>query len=107
VLVSEDDLRTKVAVIDSGLNQSFSHPTGTGTRDYRITGASFVREKSRESPWYCPVDPHGTQMATIIRELDPECNLFVARVCSTKRDLSQRTVAEVSFIFKGHEPHTS
>ena len=80
----------KIAIIDSGMARPSS---SNRTRD--VVGASFVYQDGKESPWFLPIDPHGTQMAAIIQELNPECKLYVARICSEKGKLLSERVSKV------------
>lgn len=84
--------RTKVAIIDSGVQRA-------NLTCRHVTGASFVYNQERESPWWLSKEPHGTQMANIIHELDPHCELFIAKVGETKTDISSDSVLDVSQIF--------
>ena len=57
-------------------------------------GKSFVEfgteNGDRESPWWLASDPHGTQMASIIHELDPLCKLYVAKVGTSRDEILNR-----------------
>ncbi|KAK4244138.1 hypothetical protein C7999DRAFT_35493 [Corynascus novoguineensis] len=43
-------------------------------------GRSFVDDDNQVSPWLFASDPHGTQMANLICDIDPLCELYVAKV---------------------------
>jgi hypothetical protein len=60
-----------------------------------VVGKSFVHRGSRESPWYIPSHPHGTQMAQFVRMLDPSCDLYIAKVCDNTSDIQVANVIEV------------
>jgi hypothetical protein len=100
--------RVKVAVIDNGvialdvvhsgvldlkstLNASHTHlidnhEIGLSRRLKRGNHISFVHGHGSESPWWHAEDPHGTQMANLIAAIDPQCDLYIARVCTGKID---------------------
>ena len=84
--------RTKIAIIDSGVQRA-------NLTCKHIRGASFVYNNERESPWWLSQEPHGTQMANIIHELDPNCELFIAKVGESKMDIRGDSVIEVSDTF--------
>lgn len=80
----------KVAVIDTGVDPGSIKCT-------RIHGASFVPSGTGggESPWWFSQYPHGTQVAKIITEIDPYCELLVAKVGDAHRDMTTQRVTEV------------
>jgi hypothetical protein len=82
------DACSTVALIDTGVNSSFS-----ANFDSRST--SFVFTGRGESPWFCSHHPHGTQMARIISQLDPFCRLLILKVSETGRDISAERLTEV------------
>ncbi|RVX65857.1 hypothetical protein B0A52_10270 [Exophiala mesophila] len=76
--------RVKIAVIDNGVDQMATSSANI------VRGASFVRSASEPMsilPWYTPVHPHGTQMADLIRCVNPWCELFPIRVGSLRKDV--------------------
>ena len=79
--------RTKVAILDSGIDRSLFQGI--------VEGKSFVRKDGRESPWYIPSHSHGTQMAQFVRSLDPCCELYIAKVCDDRSDISVANVVKV------------
>lgn len=78
----------KVALIDTGVDPN-------SIRCSRVTGASFVPPEAGEYPWWVSQNPHGTQMAKIITELDPYCHLLVAKMSDTGMDIMQSRFIEV------------
>ncbi|OCK83141.1 subtilisin-like protein, partial [Lepidopterella palustris CBS 459.81] len=50
-------------------------------------GASFVCRDGKESSWWLSQEMHGTNMARIIRSLDPYCELYIAQVGESKTDI--------------------
>lgn len=93
--------RVKVAIIDNGVDESAFKP------EQIAKGRSFVhREHSagqngrkkimRESPWWLSVDAHGTQMAQFICTIDPWCELYIAKVCESRNDVTLASVCHVS-----------
>jgi hypothetical protein len=79
---------SKVALIDTGVDPG-------SVQCSQISGASFVSSGSGESPWWFSQHPHGTQMARIITELDPFCQLLVAKVGDLARDVTVGRVSQV------------
>jgi Subtilase family len=75
----------KIAVIDNGTDK-FRHPTSQNIQK----GITFMDSgilDGRVLPWYTAADAHGTQMAYLIRRVNPQCHLFVARVGTFRRDI--------------------
>ena len=63
----------KVAVLDSGIYaDSKFFPA--------LSGASFIEDiTTTDSHWHSASNPHGFEMASLIRELDPTCHILAAR----------------------------
>ncbi|KAM3509125.1 hypothetical protein MY11210_006464 [Beauveria gryllotalpidicola] len=71
--------RTKIAILDSGINRArFSFES------HKVHGRSFVWTRigalELEAAWWLATDPHGSQMANIIAQLDPQCELYIAQI---------------------------
>lgn len=79
----------RVAVIDTGVDSNCIQCN-------QISGASFVPSDSGESPWWFSYHPHGTQMAKVISELNPHCNLLVAKVGDSDMDMTVERLIRVS-----------
>ena len=43
-------------------------------------------------------DPHGTQMASLITEVNPFCRLYIARVGKARKDILPENAAKVQFL---------
>lgn len=87
------DFSTKVAILDTGVD--ISQP---GLRASIQSGYSFVEhvEQYSESPWWLASDPHGTQMASIIQNIDPKAKIFIGKVgISRKHVILPEKVLEV------------
>ncbi|KAH0552918.1 hypothetical protein GP486_006883 [Trichoglossum hirsutum] len=80
----------KIAIIDNGVSCGLQDISGN------IKGGdSFVYDAGHcKTPWFTPVDPHGTHMASLIVRANPYCDLYVYRVCSEQRDLKDEHVAQ-------------
>lgn len=68
--------RTKVSILDCGTDASQLR---------NIIGRSFIEDSGIEdeksaSHWHTVTDPHGTQMANLIRKMDPFSFLYTAKV---------------------------
>ena len=60
------------------------------------TGCSLVEDyEGHESPWWLASDPHGSQMASFIRQIDPRCSLYVAKVCDGSSGIQPARIAQV------------
>ena len=81
--------RIKVAVIANGFDMA---TIGKNV----VIGRSFVYDnKDRECNWFIATDPHGTQMASFITQLDPFCELYVAKVGNGRADFTEDAVVQV------------
>lgn len=88
--------RVKVAVIDNGFDMEVvgKHVPPGG-------GASFCYDyKDRECNWFLATDPHGTHMANFITQLDPFCELYVAKVGNSRTDITPDAVIQVCALSK-------
>lgn len=88
----------KVAIIDNGVDRILS------TLSERIKkGQSFVENnragERRESPWWIAADPHGTQMASTVLEVNPCCDLYIGKAGRFRRDISLQSAVEVRSLF--------
>lgn len=85
---------TRVGIIDNGID------AGVTKIWERVAGSeSFVEDetKTRESSVWLASHPHGTQMASIVTDIDPRCLLYIAKVGTGSKDLvSPDNIAEVS-----------
>ncbi|XDG09918.1 hypothetical protein ABKA04_009533 [Annulohypoxylon sp. FPYF3050] len=86
--------KIKVAVLDSGVN---------GTRfpleKHDRHGRSFVwnehgKGQESEASWWLAVDPHGSQMANIISQLDPFCVFYFFQIANNMNYISTPTVVK-------------
>lgn len=85
--------RVKVAILDNGVDV-----TNRDLASTIATGRSFVRAATCSGPllpWDVAADPHGTQMAYLIRMVNPWCRLYPARVASFHKDVNAKAAAEV------------
>jgi hypothetical protein len=74
---------------DSGSEGDISPAVGTGE--------SFIdNDDLGTPPWHYSEDEHGTQMAHLIRALDPRCELVVARVGDRHCEITSANLAAVS-----------
>ena len=77
-----------MAIIDTGIDETLL--------DFRnIDGGSFVRHDGKESSWWLAREMHGTNMARIVRSLDPYCELYIAQVGESKTDIRPERVIQV------------
>lgn len=80
--------KVKVAVIDNGFDFE-------SLKDFEPKGESFVYQAEKEQNWFIPSDLHGTQMASFITQLNPHCELFLAKVGHSQKDLKPDAIREV------------
>jgi hypothetical protein len=84
-----DMRKVKVAVIDNGFDWE-------SLKEYKPDGESFVYHGGKEQNWFFASDLHGTQMATFITQLNPFCELYLAKVGHLRRDIKSDAVQDVS-----------
>lgn len=85
----------KVAILDNGVAFANGVKQNHDLAEKIKLGKSFINGGDMDSPWWLTSDLHGTQMASFISELDPFCELYIAKVCEEKRDISVESVIEV------------
>lgn len=75
---------TRVAIIDNGVDAGINK-----IWDRVAESESFVEDdtKTRESSVWLASHPHGTQMASIVTDIDPHCLLYIAKVGTGKENL--------------------
>jgi hypothetical protein len=90
--------KVKIAIIDNGVDQIRSTIS-----DKIYKGESFVEIETaagiRESPWWIAADPHGTQMASLILEANPDCLLYIGKAGRYRNDLRLNNIVKVKFEF--------
>jgi hypothetical protein len=89
------ETRTKIAILDSGVNGT-RFPLG----HHVYQGQSFVwRDNGKghesEASWWLAVDPHGSQMANIISQLDPTCLFYFFQIADNMNYIELPTVIKV------------
>ncbi|UNI23916.1 hypothetical protein JDV02_009707 [Purpureocillium takamizusanense] len=88
------DTRTKIAILDSGVNGT-RFPLQRQDRQ----GRSFVwRDNGKghqsEASWWLAVDPHGSQMANVISQLDPSCIFYFVQIADNMNYIELPTVVK-------------
>lgn len=89
---------TRIAILDDGVDQVSPVWAEINKRGQRaaITGASFVVDNDgNESPWWLSHTAHGTQLAGVILEMDPFCELFIAKVMLRRDEVDLGRVISV------------
>jgi hypothetical protein len=81
----------RVAIIDTGIDVRTSF-------ENIKEGISFTRTASGEGflPWWMVADAHGTQMASLVRNVNPYCRLYPVRVGMRTKDIDSDGAARVS-----------
>lgn len=95
LLKATPDTKTKVAILDSGVNRT-RFPLQSCERQ----GRSFVwRDNGKghqsEASWWLAVDPHGSQMANIISQLDPFCMFYFIQIAENMNYIELPNVIKV------------
>lgn len=93
-LLPDPDRRIKVAIIDNGADKIRS-PIGPWI-DKGISYVSSDRLGETPRPWWMVADAHGTQMASLINNVNPYCRLYIARVGKGRADIDPKKAAKVS-----------
>ncbi|KAL4923524.1 S8 family peptidase [Aspergillus undulatus] len=92
VLLADPDKRIKVAVIDNGADKIRS-PIGPWI-DKGVSYVSSDRLGEAPRPWWMVADAHGTQMASLINNVNPYCRLYIARVGKGRADIDPKKAAK-------------
>jgi hypothetical protein len=83
----------KIAVIDNGTDR-LNDTLATNISK----GVSYARSSSTRSqllPWYIASDAHGTQMAYLIRTINPHCCIYPIRVGMVRDDIQPKAAIQV------------
>jgi len=95
------DYRIKIAIIDNGADKIRS-----SLKENIAKGVSFVKADpengDRILPWWMVADPHGTQMASLVKMMNPYCQLYIARVGKGRKDILPEDAAEVRAMNLGY-----
>jgi hypothetical protein len=87
------DCPIKIAVIDNGTDRL------NDTLAMNISkGVSYARSSSTRAqllPWYIASDAHGTQMAYLIRTINPHCCIYPIRVGMVRDDIQPKAAIQV------------
>ena len=78
----------KIAVLDNGFDHWSLGRNVAG-------GETFFYQGSDEINWFLASDVHGTQMATFVKELNPSCELYLAKVGNSRYNVAAAKVHEV------------
>jgi hypothetical protein len=107
--------KIKIAIIDNGIMAAAEGVSTAEHDDDRksgsdkntrsnitnrvVGGESFVYEENgRKSSWYLAADPHGTQMASLIGAIDPQCEIYIAKVGERLTGIDPERVTKVSLL---------
>ncbi|KAI1658873.1 hypothetical protein F4813DRAFT_388133 [Daldinia decipiens] len=87
------DKRIKVAIIDNGADRIRS-----SIGEMIAKGVSYVTAdlfgSDKPLPWWMVSDAHGTQMASLIGQINPYCRLYIARVGKGRSDIDPKNAAK-------------
>lgn len=88
------DRRIKIAIIDNGADRIRS-----SIGEMIAKGISYVTADllgpDQILPWWMVSDAHGTQMASLIGQINPFCRLYIARVGKGRNDIDPKKAAKV------------
>lgn len=84
--------RIKIAIIDNGIDKW--QDTISENIKHGVSYASRVDGKLL--PWFTAAHAHGTHMASLIRKINPYCELYVFRVSSLREGMDPKRAIEVS-----------
>lgn len=88
-----DERPIRIAIIDNGTDK-FRSTICTNIED----GVSFTKLSMNENkvlPWWSASDAHGTQMAYLIRNVNPWCRLLPARIGLSQDDIDPALAVQV------------
>jgi hypothetical protein len=78
----------KIAILDNGVSLANNNIQQDQLAEKIKEVKSFVSVGDRDCPWWLASDLHGTKMGSFITEMDPSCELYVAKVSQKKHDIS-------------------
>lgn len=92
-----EDRRIKIAILDNGADRIEG-----AAKNQMAKGISYVTADPSNSdqilPWWMVADPHGTQMASLIAQVNPYCRLYIARVGKARNDILPANAAKVRIV---------
>lgn len=92
VFATEPDRRIKVAIIDNGADKIRSPIGSMIEKGISYVSSDLLGEAPR--PWWMVADAHGTQMASLIGQINPYCRLYIARVGKGRADIDPKKAAK-------------
>jgi hypothetical protein len=85
--------RIKIAIIDNGIDK-WQETISENIKE----GFSYAsRVNGRLLPWFTAAHAHGTQMASLVRKINPYCDLYIFRVSSLREGMDPKSAIEVKF----------
>lgn len=83
--------KTKVAIIDNGVDVRQEV-----VFRYITNGMSFVKDSDDwPMPWFTAQDLHGTQMARLVSQVNPYCELYIYRINVMRNDIRLDAAVQV------------
>ena len=86
------DRRIKIAIIDNGIDKW----QDTISENIKLGVSYASREDGKLLPWFTAAHAHGTHMASLIRKINPYCDLYIYRVSSLREGMDSKRAIEVS-----------
>ena len=83
----------KIAIVDNGIDRWQDTILGNIKE-----GRSFACRGDRALPWFTASHAHGTHMASLIRKVNPICDLYIYRVNSLVQDIDAEKAALVRIL---------
>lgn len=88
-------VRKRVVILDNGIDFTNNNLESYQLAENIKAGKSFVYGGEKDSPWYIASHLHGTHMASFITEMDPCCDLYIAKICEKTHDITPEAVIRV------------
>lgn len=96
-LLGEPDKRIKVAIIDNGVDGIRSSVKEMIAKGISYVAAGpYTADQDQTLPWWMVADPHGTHMASLVGQINPNCRLYIARVGKGRADIQVEHAIKVS-----------
>jgi hypothetical protein len=83
----------KIAIIDNGIDKWQDTISENIKEGFSYEG----RAAGKLLPWFTAAHAHGTHMASLIRKINPYCELYIFRVSSLREGMDPNKAIEVKF----------
>jgi hypothetical protein len=84
--------RIKIAIIDNGIDK-WQDTISENIKE----GFSYAsRVSGKLLPWFTAAHAHGTNMASLVRKINPYCELYIYRVSSLREGMDPKCAIKVN-----------